>query len=91
MTQRIHILVDPADKERYRRAAEQEGKTLSVWLREAAEEKWSAVRDQRPIASRQELEAFFARCDERERGREPDWPSHRAVIEESISSGRGSL
>jgi hypothetical protein len=90
VTERIHLLVDPSDKERYRRAAERVGKTLSVWLREAAEEKWSAARDERPLASREDLTSFFAHCDEREQGREPDWPSHRAVIEESIASGRRS-
>lgn len=30
--------------------------------------------------SGQELEAFFARCDERERGREPEWEQHLEVI-----------
>lgn len=90
MTERIHIAVDPIDKDRYRQTAEREGKTLSVWLREAAEEKWRAAEERRGLATREDLEAFFARCRERELGREPDWPSHLAVIEESKTSGRGS-
>ncbi|HUF76291.1 MAG TPA: hypothetical protein VMM35_08430 [Longimicrobiales bacterium] len=90
MSERIHIAVEAADKERYRQTAEREGKTLSVWLREAAEEKWSAGQERRMLASREDLERFFARSREREQGREPDWTSHRAVIEESLASGRGS-
>ena len=39
MTERIHIVVDRAEKERYRRLAAREGKTLSEWLRAAARDR----------------------------------------------------
>ncbi len=45
MSERIHIVVDAADKERYRRQAAREGKTLSDWLREAAAEKGGGAAD----------------------------------------------
>jgi hypothetical protein len=88
MSDRIHIAVDAADKERYRQVAEREGKTLSVWLREAAEEKWGAAQPRRSLESRDDLEAFFSDCDASESGREPDWEDHRTVIEESTTGRR---
>lgn len=90
MSDRIHIAVDTADKERYRRIAEREGKSLSVWLREAAEEKWGAAQERSDLTSKEELEAFFRRCDESERGTEPDWEVHRQVIEESTTGRRST-
>lgn len=45
VSERIHIVVDAADKERYRRQAAREGKTLSDWLREAAAEKGGGAAD----------------------------------------------
>ncbi|MDX1673964.1 MAG: ribbon-helix-helix protein, CopG family [Longimicrobiales bacterium] len=90
MTERIHILLDGAEKERFRRWAEREGKSLSEWLREAAREKLAAARQGRSLDSREALEDFFEGCDARERGEEPDWESHRRVIEDSIRSGAGS-
>lgn len=84
---RIHIVVDRGEKERFRRRAEREGKSLSAWLREAAREKLASDDARSRLDSRRALEEFFRRCDERERGAEPDWDAHRRVIEESIRSG----
>ena len=36
-----------------------------------------------------ELRAFFAQCDDREIGREPDWEEHLAVIDASMREGVG--
>ena len=87
MSDRVHVLIDEADKERYREIAAREGKSLSVWLREAAEEKYRAAAGARVLTSRGDLESFFDRCDATEVGREPDWAVHRRVIEESIAAG----
>lgn len=87
MTERVHLLLDGAEKERFRRWAEREGKSLSEWLREAAREKLAAASATQPLDSRESLEAFFDGCDARERGEEPDWEAHRRVIEESIRTG----
>lgn len=86
MMARIHIVVDEEEKERFRCCAEGEGKTLSEWLREAAREK---LRQEGPLRldSLEELRAFFASCDARERRDEPDWEEHRRVIEGSARSG----
>lgn len=86
MTTRIHIVVDEEEKERFRRRAEREGKTLSAWLRDAAREK---LRQEGPLRldTLKELRAFFAACDAREGRAEPDWEEHRRVIEGSARSG----
>jgi len=86
MTTRIHILVDEADKIRYRTQAEREGKSLGAWLREAADEKLAAVYEP-ALETVEELDRFFAACDARETGTEPDWDQHRAVIERSRTEG----
>lgn len=84
---RIHILLDDAEKERFRRQAEREGKSLSAWLRDAGLERLAAGERRRSLDTLDELHAFFAACDARERGREPDWDEHERVIRESKRSG----
>lgn len=64
MRARIQFLVDPADKDRYERVALAGGRTLSEWLRRAAEAAVDQDPDRRELASRSGLEAFFARCNE---------------------------
>ncbi len=87
MTTRIHIPVDEADKARYRRYAEREGKSLAAWLREAAEARIRASEEVRRLRTREALEGFFAECDERESHPEPDWEKHRKVIDRSRTEG----
>jgi hypothetical protein len=87
MTDRIHVLVDRAEKERFRRAAARRGMSLSEWLREAGEEKLLASSERSSLESAEALLAFFAECDASEPGAEPDWEIHREVIEGSRSSG----
>lgn len=87
MAERIHIVVDRAEKERYRRLAAREGKTLSEWLRSAAQDKLAAAEGESKLETVAALRAFFEEINERERGREPDWDTHREVIERSIAKG----
>lgn len=84
---RIHIVLDDADKARYRLQAEGEGKSLGAWLREAAEEKLRAGAERARIGSPDDLRRFFAACDERETRPEPDWAEHRKVLDRSRSEG----
>ncbi|MFW6193175.1 MAG: ribbon-helix-helix protein, CopG family [Gemmatimonadota bacterium] len=86
MTSRIHIVVDEEDKERFRRQAEREGKSLSEWLREAARARLSDRRSA-GLNTAEELRAFFEACDDREAAPEPDWEEHRRAIERSVRSG----
>ena len=86
---RLHIVIDEAEKERFRHQAAREGKSLGAWLREAARERLAAANARPRLETAEDLRAFFAACDERERDRgpEPDWEEHRRVIEESMASG----
>ena len=86
MSDRLHLVLETADKERYRRCAERAGQTLSEWLRAAAEEK-AAAEASAGLDSAASLRAFFADCDAREPGREPDWELQRALLEESVRHG----
>lgn len=86
MADRMHLVLETADKERYRRCAERAGQTLSEWLRAAAEEK-AAAEASPALDSVQSLHAFFAACDARETGAEPDWELQRALVEESKAHG----
>ena len=67
-------------------AARAQGKNLSVWLREAAQEKMDASAPP-ALVTGEELRGFFSCCDQRETGREPDWEAHRRVIEASKTTG----
>lgn len=86
MTSRIHIVVDEEEKERFRRQAEREGKSLSAWLREAARARLSE-NEGAGLDSAEQLRSFFEACDDRESAPEPDWQEHRSVIERSARSG----
>lgn len=86
MTSRIHILIDDEEKERFRRQAEREGKSLSAWLRDLARARL-AESGAPELDSLEALRAFFAACDEREGEREPDWAEHLRVIAASRRSG----
>jgi len=87
MDSRIHILLDEAEKNRYRRQAEREGKSLGAWLRAAAEDRLRAAESALTLRSRADLARFFAECDAREHGQEPDWSEHRETIERSRRRG----
>lgn len=84
---RIHILIDEHERERFRRQAQREGKSLGAWLREAARDKLAAGERRAQMDTIRELRAFFAECTARETRKEPDWEEHRRVIERSVRSG----
>ena len=87
MSDRIHIVVDAEEKERFRARARQEGKTLSEWLRDVAREALVSGRGGPEIRTVAELRKFFQRCDERESGAEPDWDAHERQIDDSRREG----
>jgi hypothetical protein len=85
---RIHIILYDAEKELFRQQAAAEGLTLTEWLRMAARDRLTSSAGS-AIKSVDELLAFFASCDARERQPEPEWEEHRRVIDRSIASGCG--
>ena len=88
MTSRVHVILDEEERELFREAAAREGISLSAWLREAGRETLESQEGLRRVTTVKELRAFFAACDKREKGVEPDWEEHRSVIEHSIRSGQ---
>lgn len=86
MTSRIHLVLAEEEKALLERAARSAGLSLSAWIREAAREK---LEDSSPasLTTVDELTAFFAECDRKEEGHEPDWDAHRIVIEASRAAG----
>lgn len=87
MTERIHLILDAAEKERFRRLAVREGKTLSAWVRDAARDRAASSEARGGPDTEEELRRFFEACDARESGREPNWEEHERVIETSRTSG----
>jgi hypothetical protein len=82
MGTRLHIVVDQREREAFRARARAEGITLSEWLRLAGRERLARQAPAR-LATEADLVAFFADCDRRERGVEPDWEDHLAVMARS--------
>jgi hypothetical protein len=83
---RIQVLVGEGEQEQFRRQAEREGLSLSAWLRRAGQERLRSRRGRR-ISTMRELREFFREIDTREKGREPDWDEHLAVMARSRASG----
>jgi len=84
---RVQVIVDEAERETFRRLAEERGQSLSAWLREAGRRREAEQTARPAFSDAAALETFFAACDERETGREPDWEDHRERIERSRLEG----
>ena len=87
MAIRVQVILDEEEKELFQRQARREGLSLSAWLRRAGEERLSTRQASPRVETVEELRSFFAACDQRESGREPDWDEHLAVMEASKRSG----
>jgi hypothetical protein len=83
---RVQVLLAEEERERFRRQAEREGLSLSAWLRRAGQDRLRS-RQGRRISTVRELREFFREIDAREKGREPDWEEHLAVMARSRASG----
>jgi hypothetical protein len=83
---RVQVLLEEEEREQFRRQAEREGVSLSAWLRRAGQERLRS-RSGRRISTVRELRQFFREIDAREKGREPDWDEHLAVMARSRGSG----
>ncbi len=88
---RIQMVLSDGDRERYMYHAKREEKSLSAWLREAAQEKIDkhTKDDQRPFASAEEVRAFFRECDAMNEGYGPElnWEEYKKIIEDSKIEG----
>jgi hypothetical protein len=86
MASRIHLVLDPREHAAFRARAEEEGTTLSDWLREAARERLARTMPAR-IDSVEELDRFFTERSAAESGQESDWDEHLAIMERSRRHG----
>ena len=89
LSSRVHLLLEPSERERFVRAADRCGESLSTWLRRAGRERLE--REQHDgVMSVSELRSFFGACNARDAGMaEPDWEEQKRVIERSLRSGAG--
>ena len=81
---RVQLVIPDEDRDRFVRQAQNEGMTLSEWLRAAARQRLEEQQRSHPFESPADLEEFFHACDALEGPeREPDWQDHLTVIDES--------
>ncbi len=84
---RVEVLLDEDEEQRFQRYARRQGISLSAWLREAGNALLKAQASSPTAANPPDLRAFFAACDARESGREPEWEEHLATLERSKTGG----
>ena len=83
MTIRVQVLLEEEEKELFVQEAQRAGMSLSAWIRDAGKERLKNRRARLKLETPNDLRAFFASCDARQEGREPDWEEHLRVIERS--------
>lgn len=85
---RIQVVIDPAEREVFRAAAERAGQSLSEWLREAGRQRLDRTPSQ-SLADDEELDRFFVEIDGHHaragEAREPDWEVHKQRIVSSTT------
>ena len=90
VSKRVQVILDKGESEIFRHHAAREGLSLSAWLRAAGRARLSTVARSERLDSVEDLRSFFAACDAREGGTEPDWEQHESVIEVSRAGGRAA-
>lgn len=92
MTDRLHILLPPDEKERYRAIAEAEGMNLSDWVRMTVREAANRYGGHARLRTPEELGHFFEASD-RAHGpdpeAEPDWVEHLGLLARGKAAGVG--
>ena len=84
---RIQVVVDRLERERFRTQASREGLSLSEWMREAARERLLAREQARRRNAAADLEALFRECDLRHQGEGPEleWEEMKRILDEEMS------
>lgn len=83
MTIRVQVLLEEEEKELFVQEAQRAGMSLSAWIRDAGKERLKNRPARLKLETPDDLRVFFASCDSRQEGREPDWEEHLRVIERS--------
>jgi hypothetical protein len=84
---RVQVVLSEEERDRFRGQARREGLPLSAWLRAAGQDRLAKACERPRMQTTEALDAFFQRCDEREKAEsEPDWEEHLKVIGSSRRS-----
>ena len=83
MATRVQVTLDEKELSAIKARARRDGMSVSAWMRAAARVR---LEDVGPRFGAAELDAFFKRCDARERGQEPGWVEHLVTIDRSSRS-----
>ncbi|MDY6987364.1 MAG: hypothetical protein SWQ30_04835 [Thermodesulfobacteriota bacterium] len=57
---------------------------MSAWLRDAGRKRLETNKEWQSLTDTKSLKDFFRNCNERERGKEPDWVEHKELILEGM-------
>jgi hypothetical protein len=90
MTDRLHILLPPAEKERYREIAEAQGLNLSDWVRRAVREAAELYGGGPGLRDTEELRRFFEASDRAhgpDSAPEPDWDEQLRLLARGKAEG----
>jgi len=87
MSVRIQVVLNEEEAARFKSQAQKESKSLSAWLRDAGRKVLEMSQKAQPLTDPNALKIFFERCNQREKGTEPDWEEHKRVILEGIQAG----
>ena len=85
MSERIQVILDEEEAARFKSQAKRESKSLSAWLRDAGRKMLEMNGQRQSLSDPDALKKFFKDCNERERGKEPEWEEHKRLIEEGFS------
>ncbi len=84
MSVRVQVVLEEKEAARFKSQALKESKSMSAWLRNAGKTMLEMDKKRRSLADEKSLMAFFNKCNEQEKGEEPDWEEHKRLILESI-------
>jgi len=87
MSIRVQVILKDQEVAMFKSQAMKESKSLSAWLRDAGKKMIDLEQQQQSLTDPDSLEKFFLKCNEREKGVEPDWEDHKRLISESYQSG----
>ena len=84
MSVRVQVLLDEQEAARFKSQAQKESKSMSAWLRDAGRKILETNKQWQSLTDAKSLEDFFKKCNERERGKEPDWKEHKRLLLEGM-------
>ena len=87
MSVRVQVILEEEEAARFKSQAARESKSLSAWLREAGRTILDLNRTSEKLTDPDSLKRFFKKCNENEKGTEPDWEDHKRLILDGFKAG----